>query len=121
MTREAITRRGSLDRGGSLTDGRQVTSLRRAFGEAIASDGVSLIPVARVSCGATGRGSRRVVGVKVRPLGAFAVSAGAVQWIPITHRRRIVVAGLGVLALVLVVARFRPAARPAGAEASETS
>ena len=121
MTREATTSRGSLDTLGSLTDGRQVTSLRQAFGEAITSDGVSLIPVARVSCGATSHGSRRVVGIKVKPLGVFAVSASVVQWMPITRRRRIVVAGLGVLGIMLLAARFRPAVRPSEPEAAERS
>lgn len=81
-----------------------MTSLRPAFGEAITSEDVSLIPVARVNVGATSHGSRRVVGVKVKPLGAFVVSAGVVQWMPITPRRRIVVAGLGILAIVLLLA-----------------
>lgn len=112
---------------------RDTLHVRRAFGEPIRQDGVTIVPVARVS-GASGHGygtgemASGVSGdsrgdgsgsgggggllVRVQPLGVYVVRGTDVQWRPALDLGRVImggqlVGGLAVLAVAWVSRRRR--------------
>jgi uncharacterized spore protein YtfJ len=107
--------------------GRMVDSARAAmvFGEPINRDGVTVIPVARVTAkgggggtgpaqnGQTQRGRGGGFNMSARPVGVFVVRDGAATWRPSVDINKIIVggqivAGLGILAVrSLLRARHR--------------
>lgn len=106
-----------------LQAARRLIHVRRAFGDPIERDGVTLIPVARV-CGGTGfgggdgtvdegdaaarsgSGGGGGLGVGVTPVGVYVVKGGDVHWEPAFDLNRAVIGGqvLGAIA-VLALAR----------------
>jgi len=106
---------------------RRLLHVRRAFGEPVVQEDVTLVPVARVWGGsgygdgggewgdqtadraATGNGSGGGFGVRVSPVGVYVVRGAEVTWQPALDLTRVVVGGqvLGALALVLVSRALR--------------
>jgi uncharacterized spore protein YtfJ len=100
---------------------RDALSVRQVFGEVIEADGVAVLPAARISGGGGGGVSAGVTGVtgeggglglRARPVGAFAIRDGAVRWVPAVDVNRLVVV-IAVVVLAVVVIRARLARRRA--------
>ncbi len=109
---------------------RRLLHVRRAFGEPIERDGVTLVPVARV-VGATGfgggdgtmdedatmparsgSGGGGGLGVRVTPVGVYVVTGADVRWEPAFDLTRVVIGGqvlgaIAVLALTRMLRRHR--------------
>lgn len=103
---------------------RRLIHVRRAFGQPIERDGVTLVPVARVFGGTgfgggdgtvdeaadepsrSGSGGGGGLGVGVTPIGVYVVKDGDVRWEPAFDLTRVVIGGqlLGAIA-VLALAR----------------
>lgn len=103
---------------------RRLTHVRRAFGQPIERDGVTLVPVARVYGGTgfgggvgsveehdvdparSGSGGGGGLGIAVTPVGVYVVQDGRVRWEPAFDLNRVVIGGqvLGAIA-VLALAR----------------
>jgi uncharacterized spore protein YtfJ len=100
---------------------RDLLTVRRVFGEPITTDGVTLVPVARVIGGAgygdgdgewkklgrdeegTGSGSGGGFGVVVSPVGVYCVRGSDVTWQPATDMGRVILGGQVVGAIALLV------------------
>ena len=107
-----------------LDAARRLLHVRRAFGEPIARDGVTLVPVARVVGGTgfgggdgtidagaddpsrSGSGGGGGLGVSVTPVGVYVVRGADVRWEPAFDLSRVVLGGqvLGAIA-ILALAR----------------
>ena len=107
-----------------LRAARRLVHVRRAFGEPVERDGVTLVPVARVwggtgfgggdgtieeagdEAGRSGSGGGGGLGVGVTPVGVYVVKGGEVRWEPAFDLNRAVIGGqvLGAIA-VLALAR----------------
>lgn len=100
---------------------QEALTVRRVVGEPIERDGVTVVPVARVSGGGgtgsgegpatdeadgtgTGRGSGGGYGVGVVPAGAFVIRDGVVRWQPAVDVNRLLDRGQLVLVAALLVA-----------------
>lgn len=97
---------------------RDLLTVKKVFGEAYETDGVTVIPVADVRGGGgggggegtdpqhqgQGSGSGMGFGVKVRPAGAFVIKNRDVAWVPALDVTRIVVGGqlVAIAALLLL-------------------
>ncbi|GAA0389675.1 hypothetical protein Acor_76860 [Acrocarpospora corrugata] len=103
---------------------RDAATVRRAFGEPITSNGVTVIPAARVGGGGGGGGGSRDgdqpgegsgggFGVAVSPTGVFVIKDDTVHWHPAIDYNRIVLGGqiVAVVALLTVGAILRRRAR----------
>jgi uncharacterized spore protein YtfJ len=87
---------------------RDAATVKRVFGDPIESDGVTIVPAARVRGGAGGGGDAEHnggggFGVTATPVGAYVIRDGEVSWQPARDQSRIalgwqLVAGLAVLA-----------------------
>jgi uncharacterized spore protein YtfJ len=103
---------------------REAMSVRGVFGEAYEVDGVTVIPVARISGGAgggggegtgpddegSGRGFGTGFGVHAQPVGVYEVRGGAVEWRPVVDVNRLVKGGqvlAGILAVCLTLVALR--------------
>lgn len=100
---------------------------RQVFGEPIVKDGLTVIPVARVSGGGGGGGAKGFpetpaapggvgVALEARPAGAFVIDAGDVRWMPAFDLNRAIAGGVA-LAIVGIlswrsVARAQARRRP---------
>jgi uncharacterized spore protein YtfJ len=102
---------------------RDLLTVRRAFGEPIERDGVTLVPVARVIGGSGyghgegegpcqsgdatatsgGSGGGGGFGVRVSPLGVFVIRGDQVSWQPAFDLNRVALGGQIVGAIALVV------------------
>jgi uncharacterized spore protein YtfJ len=109
----------------NLRGTRKAMTVRGAFGEAYELDGVTIIPVARVSGGAGGgggegtgpedqggRGFGTGFGLGVQPVGVYEVRGGAVEWKPAVDVNRLargcqVLAGIVAVCVTLTVLRRR--------------
>lgn len=108
----------TFDPGRAVTD---LLTVRRAFGDPITQDGVTVIPVAKVMGGSgggsgTGPGGRRAdgagdaeasgsgggLGVRVRPMGVYVVDGTQVTWRPALDVQRIIAGGQVVAALTIL-------------------
>lgn len=107
-----------------LRAARRLVHVRRAFGEPVERDGVTLVPVARVWGGTgfgggdgtieeigedaarSGSGGGGGLGVGVTPVGVYVVKDGVVRWEPAFDLNRAIIGGqvLGAIA-VLALAR----------------
>jgi uncharacterized spore protein YtfJ len=88
---------------------RDALSVRRVFGEPIEEDGVTLIPAAHVRGGAGGGGDDADnggggFGLSARPVGAYVIRDGDVQWRPTVDVNRIMLGWQIVSALALLAA-----------------
>ena len=109
----------------SVTDRIQATAnVRSVYGEPIAAEGKTIIPVARVRYGFGGGGGRQGWdsessdnekseqtggggGVEVTPIGFIEVTPGETRYVSFEERRRIVRASLLVLILGIFLLRRR--------------
>lgn len=103
----------------SLTSGWSDNfTVGRVFGEPVAKDGVTVIPVAAVAGGGgggegptggetQGEGSGGGFGGMARPAGVYVVRAESVEWIPALDVTKIVLAGIA-LAGLMVIKHHRP-------------
>jgi uncharacterized spore protein YtfJ len=88
-----------------LGGARDAMSVKRVFGDPIESDGVTLVPVAKVGGGGGGGGDDgnnggAGFGLTARPAGAYVIKDGEVTWKPAIDPGRILLAGLAVLVLL---------------------
>jgi uncharacterized spore protein YtfJ len=86
-----------------LGGARDAMSVKRVFGDPIVSEGVTLVPVAKVGGGGGGGGDDENnggagFGLSARPAGVYVIKGGEVTWRPAIDPGRILVAGLAVLA-----------------------
>lgn len=99
---------------------RETMTAGRVFGEPVVRDGVTVIPVARVSGGggagsgespaaedgtAAGSGSGGGFGLGVTPAGVFVLRDGGVTWRPAVDVNRIVAGGQLVMVVALLTLR----------------
>jgi uncharacterized spore protein YtfJ len=91
-----------------LSFAREAFVVEKVFGEAVTSDNVTVIPVARLIAGGGGGGGHDDslgqdgagggFGLFARPAGAFVIKDGDVRWKPVYDWERVALAaGLGVL------------------------
>jgi uncharacterized spore protein YtfJ len=95
---------------------RDVLTVKRVFGEAFESHGVTVIPVAAVLGGGGGGGGEDAnqqvgtgagFGVIARPVGVFVVDDQGVQWQPAVDVTRIALGGqLVAIAAILLIRRL---------------
>lgn len=104
---------------------RDALSVRRVFGDPFVVDGVTIVPVARVSGGAGGgggegtgpdesggRGFGTGFGLTARPVGVYRIENGEVTWKPTIDADRLahggqVLAGIVTVCTALVLLRWR--------------
>lgn len=84
-----------------LTQGEQVLSAKRVFGEPVRQDGLTIIPAAKVAGGAGGGSSEARdeqhpagegggFGVAAKPAGVYVIRGEKVQWIPAVDVNRVI-------------------------------
>jgi uncharacterized spore protein YtfJ len=78
-----------------LAGARDAISVKRVFGDPIESEGVTVIPVARVGGGGGGGGDNEDnggggFGLGARPVGAYVIKDGEVSWRPAVDVNRII-------------------------------
>ncbi|MBU1225616.1 MAG: sporulation protein [Actinobacteria bacterium] len=96
-----------------LANAGDQATVRRVFGDPYEKDGVTFIPVARVSGGGGGgsgsddgaEGGGGGYGVNARPVGAYVIEGGSVSWIPALDTTRIAIAGQVIAIVALLVIR----------------
>lgn len=76
---------------------REAFNVKRVFGEAYERDGTTIIPVASFGGGGGGGGDNRPeggggagFGIGAKPVGAFVIKDGAVQWEPAIDINKII-------------------------------
>jgi uncharacterized spore protein YtfJ len=106
-----------------IAQARDTLTVKRVFGEPYEKDGVTVIPAARVQGGAgggtgedpngQGRGSGSGFGVTARPVGAFIIRDGDLNWRAAVDVNRIILGGqiVAVVALLTVRAIVRARTR----------
>ncbi len=105
-------------------------TVRRVFGEPYEKDGVTLIPVAKVSGGGgggsgederAGKGGGGGFGVNARPAGVYVIKGDAVTWTPAFDLNRVIMGGQIVAVIALIVLRplFKALAAKLAAETQE--
>jgi uncharacterized spore protein YtfJ len=95
-----------------------VDNAGKVFGSPLTQDGMTVLPVAKISSGGGGGGGGAPmpdgqetggagagVGVSAKPLGVFVVRDGAVKWRPALDVNRIILGGQIVAVVALLVAR----------------
>lgn len=100
---------------GSIKGAHDALSVRRCYGDPVVLDGVTMIPVARVSGGAGGgggegtdendaggRGFGTGFGLRVTPIGVYEVHDGTIVWKPTIDVNRLL-KGSQVLAGIIAV------------------
>ena len=107
---------------------KDTMNVRRAFGDPVQMDGVTVIPVAKVGGGGgggggeggppneqkAGSGTGVGFGVGVKPLGVYAVKDGQITWQPAIDVMRIVLGGqiVAIVAILAVRSVLRAPAPP---------
>jgi uncharacterized spore protein YtfJ len=97
-----------------LTGVRDAMTVKRVYGDPIERDGILIIPAAKVGGGGGGGGDSENnggggFGITARPVGAFVVRDGNVEFEPAVDVNRVV--GLGVLAFIVAVWSWRSVAK----------
>ena len=111
-----------LDR---IQEAEDAISVRRAFGEPVERDGVTVIPTARVAGGAGGgggespegerRGTGTGLGLSAKPVGVFVIADGVVTWRPAVDVNRVILGGqlVAIAASLMIRAVAKARARSA--------
>lgn len=97
-----------------LEDARDAISVDRVFGAPVERDGMTLIPAAAVRGGSGGgrseasadtpSGSGAGFGLTARPVGAYRIQDGNVEWIPAADTTRVIVlAEVAAIVALLVI------------------
>jgi uncharacterized spore protein YtfJ len=92
------------------------TTAGKVFGSPISQDGVTVLPVAKVSGGGGGgsgpgeaghepRGTGGGLGVSAKPLGVFVIKGGNVAWRPAVDVNKVIIGGQIVAVTALLVLR----------------
>ena|SRR5881397_2505267 len=97
-----------------LTGVRDALTVKRVFGDPIERDGILIIPAAKLRGGAGGGGDSENnagggFGMTAKPIGAFVVRNGNVEFEPAVDVNRVV--GLGVLAFIVAIWSWRSVAK----------
>jgi uncharacterized spore protein YtfJ len=97
-----------------LTGVRDAMTVKRVYGDPIERDGILIIPAAKVGGGGGGGGDSENnggggFGITARPVGAFVVRDGNVEFEPAVDVNRVI--GLGVLAFIVAVWSWRSVAK----------
>jgi uncharacterized spore protein YtfJ len=95
-----------------LKGARDAMAVKRVYGDPIERDGVLVIPAAAVRGGGGGGSDERQnggggFGLQARPVGAYVIRNGEVEWEPAVDVSRIALAGLGALVLCAFLLRSR--------------
>lgn len=95
-----------------LQGARDAIAVKRVYGEPIERDGVIVVPAAAVRGGGGGGSDDSAnggggFGLYARPVGAYVIRDGEVEWQPAVDATRIAVAALGALGLVALLLRGR--------------
>ncbi len=86
----------------------------KVFGSPISHDGITVVPVAKVSGGGGGGGGEGEgegagtgggVGVSAKPLGVFVIKDGKVDWQPALDLNKVIIGGQIVAVVALLVLR----------------
>ena len=85
-----------------LEGARDAMTVKRVFGDPIETDGITLVPVAKVGGGGGGGGDSdhnggAGFGVMAKPAGVYVIKDGEVTWKPAIDSGRILLAALAVL------------------------
>lgn len=88
---------------------RDAVTVKRVYGDSVERDGVTVIPAAAVRGGAGGGGDNEQnggggFGIAARPIGAYVIRGGDVNWRPAVDVNRLL---LLAAALVYLIARRR--------------
>lgn len=96
-----------------LAQAQDAMTVKRVFGEPYEKDGVTIIPVAKISGGAgggsgegepQGRGWGGSFSVSAKPAGVYIIKGGTVTWQPALDVNRIILGGqLVAIAFLLVI------------------
>jgi uncharacterized spore protein YtfJ len=94
------------------------TTAGKVFGSPISQDGVTVLPVAKVSGGGGGgggsgsgeqgheqRGTGGGLGIATKPLGVFVIKDGNVAWRPAVDVNKVIIGGQIVAVMALLVVR----------------
>ncbi|WP_329082017.1 MULTISPECIES: spore germination protein GerW family protein [unclassified Streptosporangium] len=110
-----------------IEQAKDTVSIRRVFGEPIVQDGMTIIPVARVTGGGGGGGGNQKgerpsegtgggFGFGVTATGVFVIKDSEVRWQPVVDVNRIVLGGQIVLVAALLTVRSIARARARAAK-----
>ncbi|MBI3521851.1 MAG: sporulation protein [Chloroflexi bacterium] len=100
-----------MDVNAVLSGARDAMSVKRVFGEAYEKDGVTVIPVAKVSGGGGGGGGPADTGggagfgLSARPVGVYVIRDGEVTWKPALDETRVALMGMLVPIIALLTLR----------------
>jgi uncharacterized spore protein YtfJ len=95
---------------------QESTTVKRVYGEPIIQEGITVIPVAKVSGGGGGGGGKQEgdqpgegsgggFGIGVTPTGVFVIKEGKVRWQPAVDVNRVIVGGQLVAIVALLTIR----------------
>ncbi|MFC4529651.1 spore germination protein GerW family protein [Sphaerisporangium dianthi] len=95
---------------------KDTASVGRVFGDPVTQDGVTVIPVARISGGGGGgegkqegeqpsEGTGGGFGLGVTPEGMFVIKDAKVRWLPVVNVNRVILGGQIVAVVVLLTVR----------------
>ncbi|HEY7465041.1 MAG TPA: spore germination protein GerW family protein [Candidatus Limnocylindria bacterium] len=93
-----------------LEGAREAMTVKRVYGEPIEREGLTIIPTADVRGGGGGGGDSQNnggggFGVTARPVGAYVVRDGEVEWEPAVDASRIAIMGMVTAIVALLVLR----------------
>lgn len=93
---------------------RDIMTVQRVYGEPIERDGITIIPAAALRGGggggqghdpSGGSGDGGGFGATARPVGAYVIDHGAVEWKPAADVTRVILGGQLVMVVALLVLR----------------
>jgi uncharacterized spore protein YtfJ len=95
-----------------LEGARDAIAVKRVYGDPIERDGVLVVPTASVPAGGGGGGDNHDnggggFGLHGRPVGAYVIRDGEVEWQPAVDATRIALTALGALVAVAFLLRGR--------------
>jgi uncharacterized spore protein YtfJ len=95
-----------------LEGARDAIAVKRVYGDPIERDGVLVVPTASVRGGGGGGGDNDDnggggFGLQARPVGAYVIRDGEVEWQPAVDATRIALTALGALVAVAFLLRGR--------------
>ena len=107
-----------MDYAETIAKAQDAVTVRRVYGDPYEQNGVTLIPAARVAGGGgagggedpsgRGSGSGGGFGIGARPVGAYVIKGGEVEWQPAVDLSRVLAQlTLAILGLALLLRRAR--------------